>query len=103
VDISPWIPLTLILAWLALLAATLWMDHQSRLRIRHWADQRGYGLIRLEFQRHFLGLLFWLPLVQRGQWYIEVEDPEGGLRSGWVHFGPWWFEHPWGRISVQWR
>ncbi|MFP4356382.1 MAG: hypothetical protein ACLFUJ_14790 [Phycisphaerae bacterium] len=98
-----WLIGGLLLLYGALLAVTLWLDHIARLKIRRWADSSGYALVHMEFQRHFLGLLFWLPMVQRGQWFIEIEDEQGGRRSGWVHFGPWWFEHPWGRIQMEWR
>jgi hypothetical protein len=94
----------LVLLALGLLAvlALLFSQLQQR-RIYQWANENRYALLKLHFVRHAGGLLFWLPLVQRGTWQITVEDEQGGRRSGWVYFGPWWMECPWGKLHVQWR
>ena len=105
-------PDPLILALLALLtmalvaagaAFSLWSGAREQQRIRAWADSQAYAIVRMQYRRHFGGLLFWFPLVQRGSWFVEVEDEQGGRRCGWVHFGHWLFETPWGRLSVEWQ
>lgn len=94
----------LVLLILGLFAAgALLISQIQQRRIYQWANQNRYAVLKLRFVRHAGGLLFWMPLVQRGTWQVTVEDEQGGVRTGWVYFGRWWLEMPWGRLHIQWR
>jgi hypothetical protein len=93
-----------VLFLLGLLAlAGMGLSRLQQRRIYAWARDHQYAVLDLRFVRHAGGLLFWLPMVQSGTWRITVEDAEGGTRTGWIYFGPWWLEVPWGAPHVQWR
>lgn len=81
-------------------------------RIRIWASENGYAVIRLEY-RYALGpfgtvltLLFW-GVVKWGSWFVEVQDEQGGTRRGYVYFPvrylPPWIDVPWGKMQIEWR
>jgi hypothetical protein len=67
-------------------------------RIRLWADQNGYAVLRVGRWRASGGLL---PLGK--SWRVTVQDDEGGWRTGIVHFGYWLIDVPWGKMSVEWE
>ena len=135
---------------------------RNRRRIRRWADENGYAVLRLEYRRSgvvmvaclLTGLpsallfLFWLLFgawesagrdggrrsvlrdvrrllldlppgayilagltaglllvlwVLMGTWEIAIQDEEGGQRDGFVTFGHWLVDLPWGKMNVEWR
>ena len=136
-------------------------SRRNRRRIRHWADENGYAVLRLEYRRSgvvmvacllaglpsvvllmfrvVLGawgvghdggrrstlqsirnLLLDLPpgayilagltagllvvlWVLMGTWKIAIQDEEGGQRDGFVTFGHWLVDLPWGKMNVEWR
>lgn len=81
-------------------------------RIRTWASEKGYAVIRLQY-RYALGpfgaaatIGFW-GLVKWGSWFVEIQDEQGGIRRGYVHFPvpylPPWLDVPWGKMQIEWR
>ena len=83
--------------WLCLVL--LFLPHCER-RIRAWADQEGYSIIRLEYRRGLWGVL---PFVSRGTWYVRFQDEQGGQRTAHVHFGSFWMDIPGGTMLFEWQ
>ncbi|MBL7133154.1 MAG: hypothetical protein ISS78_03565 [Phycisphaerae bacterium] len=81
-------------------------------RIRMWASENGYAVIRLQY-RYALGAfgtvltILFLGLLKWGSWFVELQDEQGGIRRGYVHFPvrylPPWFDVPWGKMDIEWR
>lgn len=106
----------------------LWSNHQCMQRIRMWADEQGYAVIRLKYAYPFgilgallsvagglalimlmgrifspfyavaTGLLI-LSVIPWGGWFVEVQDEQGGIRHGYVHLVGRFIPH-W--IDVRW-
>jgi len=149
----------LLLALAAGVALAIHQSRRNRRRIRHWADENGYAVLRLEYRRSgvvmaaclLAGLpsallfLFWLVLgvwereagkrsalrdvkhllldlppgayilagitagllsvlwVLMGTWEVAIQDEQGGQRNGYVTFGHWLVDLPWGKMNVEWR
>ena len=135
---------------------------RNRRRIRCWADENGYAVLRLEYRRSgvvmvacllaglpsavlllfrlllgawgsaagdggrrsllrdvrrllldlppgayvlaglTVGLLLLLWILM-GTWIVAIQDEQGGQRNGYVTFGHWLVDLPWGRMNVEWR
>ena len=75
---------------LGILAPVLYL-HISRSRdlLKRWADENGYEITHAEHRMFRKG-----PYVfsSRGQtvYRVEVRDPQGLARKGWVRCGSWW-------------
>lgn len=95
-------------------ALRLWSNYKCTRRIRIWADEHGYAVIRLKYT-YPLGVVgavltvtvgaFLIMLMSRlfsffyavaagllilsaipwGSWFVEVQDEQGGIRHGYVH------------------
>ena len=89
------------------IAWPIWKGRVLRRRIRQWATDSGYALLRLRYQLtpgRLALLLFvgWIPFFPLGAWYIKIQDEQGGQRDGYVHFGSWLLDVPWGEMHVRW-
>ncbi len=63
-------------------------------RVRVWASEHGYALLRFEYP---MWATFFLPRWVRRGCYIKIQDSEGGHRSGWVHF------RRKGKMEIRWQ
>ncbi len=99
--------------FLLLLLATriawmVWSYRKAKRRIRGWADENEYAILRLQYEVSWGAvLLFWLvgwvPFYQFGGWHVVVQDNEGGQRDCRVYFGPWWWlDLPWLDMKIRW-
>jgi len=78
--------------------------HRSRSRsvLGGWAAANGFEIVRSD-QRYFSrGPFFWTTSKGQTVYYVTVRDAQGGLRSGWVRCGSWWFGLWSDRAEVRW-
>lgn len=107
------IPIVVLLLWFgtAIYVLVLCQRKMSQ-RIRMWAAENGCAVIRLQY-RYALGpigialsLTFW-GVFRWGNWFVEIQDEQGGIRRGYVHFVArylgTWFDVPWGKMHIEWR
>ncbi len=73
-----------------------YIRRRNEQRVRRWASEHGYALLRFEY-RHLAWVTLFFPLRSRGACYIKIQDSEGGHRSGWVHF------RPKGKMEIRWQ
>ncbi len=84
----------------------MWFARIYRRRIRRWADEHGYAIVRLTYK--------WVSTPTRvvvgdlGTWFVEIQDEQGGIRRAYVHFPCFrhiwpWMDVPWGKMQIVWR
>ena len=69
-------------------------------RIRQWADENGYAVLQLAYKRPFSGML--VPFFNKGTWYVQIQDSQGGQSYAYIYFGHWLVDLPWGQMVVRW-
>lgn len=83
-------------------------------RVRMWASENGYAVIRLQYQhsihralRNMVLPFLFMGVAWPGSWFMEIQDKQGGIRRGYVNFMArylWhWIDAPWGKMQIEWR
>ena len=67
-----------------------------------WATANGFEIVRSDLRYFNRGPFFWTTSKGQTVYYVTVRDPRGGLRSGWVRCGSWWFGIWSNQAEVRW-
>ena len=68
----------------------VWHSLRSRTLLERWAARNGYRIIDASYRNFFRGPFFWTTSKGQTVYRVTVEVP-GGVRTGWVRCGSWWF------------
>jgi hypothetical protein len=78
-----------------------WHFRKSRRVLERWAEQNGYRIVDAEYRHFFKGPFFWTSSKGQTVYRVTVEM-KGGVRSGWVRCGSWWFGLMSDKAEVRW-
>jgi hypothetical protein len=79
-----------------------WHFHRSRSLLERWAERNGCRILAAEYRHVFRGPFFWTSSKGQTVYRVTVEVP-GGVRTGWVRCGSWWFGLLSDRAEVRWN
>jgi hypothetical protein len=83
--------------------AISWHYSRSQSLLEQWAAQHGYQLLRGEYRTFRRGPFFWTTSKGQTVYYVEVLDPSGNRRRGWVRCGGWFLGLLSDRVDVRWE
>ena len=80
------------------------MTDSRNVLVERWAADNGYELLRSEYRMQSQGP-FSGPAVSEAQpvYYVQVRDPAGGTRAGWIRFRRRFFGLLSDKTEVSWE
>jgi hypothetical protein len=84
------------------LLITWWRFQRASGMLREWARERGYELLSYQYCGFWRGpFWFW---TSKGQmvYYIQVRQPDGSVRGGYVRLGNWFVGMLADEVEVAW-
>jgi hypothetical protein len=85
------------------IVSVVWSFSRGRTLLNRWAHDNGFEILHSEVRTLCAGPFTWTS--SRGQivYFVQVRDPEGRERSGWVRCGSFWRGIGSDKTEVRWK
>lgn len=79
----------------------IFIRQDAPIALERWTKEAGYRIVRQERRILFTGPFFWNSSDYQIIYRINVQDPSGSAKSGWLRIGSYWWPLAAG-VDVRW-